>query len=609
MVNTRPSWAQDEASSASSSEEEGEQAAQAGPSRIPASAANGNGKQRQHPQTQPQHQHEHQHHHPHLHGRAAEKARARADAATRAQGSSVDPAHCGDTDDEDEEAEEDDGDEGYEDITAPSSPVAGPISASALRKRAHMHRHRHAQVQTPSVESTASAAVPSSSKSGAAKLSKQHHQSFWMARKTKRRIKRKRDARDGGEGVTGVVAARDAARRYGSMDFGGTYRQSKGRDHQQHRQGQSGARTGAAPEQGDVRPKLESREGSSSDDAAAIAAVGEDGEQRRTTSTSSGEESSANNGSSATVRGAGGDLESGLGALTLPAAVMRARLKPRNPDGPPDLRIDTSFANGEREPKSWEDITRHQPLSPGWASPWRPEARGDRNSIEVGRYRFHATGADGYHPHKKSGSVTSEKVVQGTRRLVTWAFWRHFLLYNPFGPLFFRFVNIAFASATLAVAIQIHRSLQAENATSIVGASPIMAIIFSPLTLCHVAFQIYLEYFGRPIGLWSVRGKLAGTLLEIIFVALWAAELALAFDNYFTSPLICYPFNSPFNAQREICNSNNAPSLSDDSRKPYICRLQGVLIGLAFMSLLLYTLALTVSSSWKSEPRSRSSRC
>jgi hypothetical protein len=86
----------------------------------------------------------------------------------------------------------------------------------------------------------------------------------------------------------------------------------------------------------------------------------------------------------------------------------------------------------------------------------------------------------------------------------------------------------------------------------------VLAIILAPLTLVHVMVAIYvsyspafqcrnhtyalqLEYFGRPLGLWRTSAKLAHTLLEVVFICAWSAELALCFDNYFTSPLNCAP--------------------------------------------------------------------
>lgn len=191
-----------------------------------------------------------------------------------------------------------------------------------------------------------------------------------------------------------------------------------------------------------------------------------------------------------------------------------------------------------------DDFSRHQPLTPGWDSPWHPEARGN-NSIEIGKYRFNNFGEGGYFPRSESKQTSSSKrktrggvikrrkankrtrepskgmtpAKQASQRRgskqTTLAWWRTFLLHNAFVPLLFRLINITFTTTTLAVAIKLYQILRDEDAPDAVGSSPIVAIIFSPLTLLHVGIQIWLEYFSRPIGLWRVGSKLFYTLTEV----------------------------------------------------------------------------------------------
>jgi hypothetical protein len=250
-------------------------------------------------------------------------------------------------------------------------------------------------------------------------------------------------------------------------------------------------------------------------------------------------------------------------------------------------------------------FTRHQPHTPGWESPWRPESR-DGGSIEVGGYRFGAHG--GFFPASKEGKEG------GRKKEPPFSWWRNFLLHNPFVPLLFRLLNIAFTTATMAVAICLHNVLNRESAADSVGSSPLVAIIYAPPTLMHVGFQIYLEYFGKPIGLWSVKSKLYYTLVDLIFICMWSSELSLTFDNYLTSSLVCdaaiNPFASNANApdyqvravlrQLNLCGMLTFPlqsPLQNPTTKPNICRLQGALIGLVFVSLLAYLVVLTVRSA------------
>lgn len=173
-------------------------------------------------------------------------------------------------------------------------------------------------------------------------------------------------------------------------------------------------------------------------------------------------------------------------------------------------------------------FTRHQPTTPGWDTPWHPETR-DGFSIEFGNYRYNNHGEGGYLPRTNT-TRSSEKgrskvnkngmtMVQSRERkrnnflMIDW--WKRFLLENPFVPLLFRFINIAFTTSTLAIAIRLRGILRDQGAEAAVGSSPLVAIIFSPLTLIHVGFQIWLEYFSRPICLWEVGSKLFYTLIDV----------------------------------------------------------------------------------------------
>ncbi|CAD6888546.1 unnamed protein product [Tilletia laevis] len=269
------------------------------------------------------------------------------------------------------------------------------------------------------------------------------------------------------------------------------------------------------------------------------------------------------------------------------------------------------------------EFSRHQPRTPGWASPWRPETpttgypfgtagAGGGGGLGTGGLWGTGTGAGagGGHPHDDYGGLDLEKLggllgrhsgashhhgdskaakrARGEEGLM--ARFKQFLLVNPFAPFFFRMINLSFTTATLAVAIRIHQSLASIGANAFIGSSPILAIVFAPLTLAHVLSQIYMEYFGRPIGLWSVRSKLYYTLIELVFVCFWSAELALAFDNLTTSPLECC-----CGAARLFVADEGDVVDRDPGRVRYVCRLQSTLAGLSFVSLLAYMVVLSVN--------------
>lgn len=105
-------------------------------------------------------------------------------------------------------------------------------------------------------------------------------------------------------------------------------------------------------------------------------------------------------------------------------------------------------------------FTVHQPATPGWASPWKPEKRGHGG-----------LNASGYFPRTNSGRTVGSQDGHGGTWYDTW---KHFLVHNPFVPLLFRLINIAFTSATLAVAIKLFIILRQEDAEDAVGVYPIV---------------------------------------------------------------------------------------------------------------------------------------
>lgn len=163
--------------------------------------------------------------------------------------------------------------------------------------------------------------------------------------------------------------------------------------------------------------------------------------------------------------------------------------------------------------------------TPGWDTPWEPTRDFPTNDYShLGMTGDRSDNESGY----KSNSGRSRK-----KRF------RAFILTNIYVPLLFRFINITFTTAALAVAIRIRTIELHDGVMGIVGSSPTLVIIFSPLTLVHVMVAIYLEYFGRPMGLWRTSAKLAHTLLEVCFICAWSAAFSLCFDNFFTSLIPC----------------------------------------------------------------------
>jgi hypothetical protein len=173
-------------------------------------------------------------------------------------------------------------------------------------------------------------------------------------------------------------------------------------------------------------------------------------------------------------------------------------------------------------PPPTASFTLAQSRTPGWDSPWT--ARAARNDHSQAQDLF------GYDEDE------DEKLTRWSARKKRL---RRFVLTNTYVPLLFRFINISFTTAALAIAIRIRTYELRYHVMGAVGSSPMIVIIFAPPTLVHVMVAIYLEYFGRPLGLWNTSSKLTHTLLEVFFICAWSAALSLCFDNLFTSLVPC----------------------------------------------------------------------
>ncbi|KIK71169.1 hypothetical protein GYMLUDRAFT_185624 [Collybiopsis luxurians FD-317 M1] len=234
-------------------------------------------------------------------------------------------------------------------------------------------------------------------------------------------------------------------------------------------------------------------------------------------------------------------------------------------------------------------FTMNQTNSPGWETPWtsRAGAQGP----------FHSRSRDGY-PYDEDVNPESQTGSSGSHDDTMWKSRRKrlriFLLNNPYVPLLFRIINMSFTTGTLAVAIRIRLEERRYGVMGVVGSSPTLIIIFAPLTLVHVIGAIYLEYFGRPLGLWRTSAKLAHTLSEVLFICAWSAALSLCFDNFFTSLVPCAP-PSAISWYNSIPRPDyNLPTV-EGTPGDFLCDRQLALICLVFVSLVMYCTNLVIS--------------
>ncbi|KAG8896740.1 hypothetical protein FRB99_008683 [Tulasnella sp. 403] len=251
-------------------------------------------------------------------------------------------------------------------------------------------------------------------------------------------------------------------------------------------------------------------------------------------------------------------------------------------------------------------FTKAQAETPGWDAPWNPrkwisepdeahprDSRGAASDAPLELHRTHSVGRYGSHTSLDLSGPTAPRNKSWKRKRRKF---RNWCLHNLYVPLLFRIVNLAFTSATLGIALRIRRTERHHHVIGILGSSDTITIIFAPLTLIHVLVAIYLEYFGRPVGLWQTSAKLAHTLLEVVLICAWSAALALCFNDYFSTALEC----STATAHRwwsDLPPPQNPliGYMQDDQAGEQLCDEQLALICLSFVTLTSYCSNLVIS--------------
>ena len=96
------------------------------------------------------------------------------------------------------------------------------------------------------------------------------------------------------------------------------------------------------------------------------------------------------------------------------------------------------------------------------------------------------------------------------------------------------------------------------------------------------------------MGLWRTSGKLAHTLVEVVFICAWSAALGLSFDNFFTSLIPCASSSSTAWYNQLPRPNTNLPEF-EDSVGDQICDDQLSLICLVGIGLAMYCINLIIS--------------
>ncbi|KWU47404.1 hypothetical protein RHOSPDRAFT_13963 [Rhodotorula sp. JG-1b] len=226
-----------------------------------------------------------------------------------------------------------------------------------------------------------------------------------------------------------------------------------------------------------------------------------------------------------------------------------------------------------RLPAAPKVFSMNQTTTPGWSTPWTP-------------FRRERTQNDLLDPFE----LTQQQTERQSKR----SRFAKFILENPFSPLFIRTINLCLIATTLGLAAHIRVQETQHDAIGIMGSSTLFAVVVAPFAIVHIFITLYIEYFGRPIGLWRISKKMFYTLTELIFICLYSAILALVFGDLFTSSLECTSW-TPYRRYNLPPPTTVGDASVDGTVADSICQQQIAQVVVVFLSVIFYIIVLVIS--------------
>jgi len=173
-------------------------------------------------------------------------------------------------------------------------------------------------------------------------------------------------------------------------------------------------------------------------------------------------------------------------------------------------------------------------------------------------------------------------------------FWR-LMLKNPFIPLIFRIIVLAFSGASLGISAVLFENIQRVNNDTDPNnqcaprASTYMAIVVGCLAIPYVLYVTWDEYMSKPLGLRSAVAKTSLLLCDLYFIVFSASNLSLAFDALFDRRWACYGDLYKTVGADQI----GIPATCPDN--PSICYKQKALGGVLMISLVAWLTTFSIS--------------
>lgn len=106
------------------------------------------------------------------------------------------------------------------------------------------------------------------------------------------------------------------------------------------------------------------------------------------------------------------------------------------------------------------------------------------------------------------------------------------IMRHPLSPFFFRMGVMVTSIVALGIAAKI---FALESGISDVGAErnqSIVAVAVDCVAIPYIAYMIWDEYTGKPLGLRSAMNKISLILLDLFFIIFKSASTALAFESF-----------------------------------------------------------------------------
>lgn len=107
----------------------------------------------------------------------------------------------------------------------------------------------------------------------------------------------------------------------------------------------------------------------------------------------------------------------------------------------------------------------------------------------------------------------------------------YFVMRNSIIPLMFRLTVMITSILALGIAARIFVLEAGLDSDSAERTQAIVAVVVDCVAIPYIAYMIYDEYTGKPLGLRSAVSKMSLILLDLFFIIFKSASTALAFES------------------------------------------------------------------------------